>query len=185
MRDDIHKSAPVARHWQNFLGRCVREADRGDRAFEGADAAVRKDLKCEVGADLVVELLRRCTNPKGDLFNGRFEDLPPSLNQHVLAQRLVSRLQHLERTGAITASSLHQALVQVVSERMQAVKQSMVGHILKEPGTQPKECVRAMAEAIGRLSASAYAQEMITNAGQIVLPVNSAPQLDEVLSIIQ
>jgi len=185
MRDDIHKSAPVARHWQNFLGRCVREADRGDRALEGADAAIRKDLSREISPALLSELHRRCVDPRGDLFAGRFDGLSPSLLNNVLAQRLVGRLQLLERIGSDASPSLKVALTQVIRERMDAVGQAMAGHILKERGPQPKECVRAMAEAMRSLSASGYADELIESAGRIARPSPTAPQLSESLPLVE
>jgi len=185
MRDDIHKSAPVARHWQNFLGRCVREADRGDRAVEGADAAIRKDLGREISPALLAELHRRCVDPSGDLFNGRFEGVPSHLMSSVLAQRLVGRLQVLERNTPDSSPALRTALTQVIRERMDAVSQSMAGHILKERGTQPKECVRAMADAMRSLSASGYADELIETAGRIARPAPTAPQLSESLPLVE
>jgi len=81
--------------------------------------------------------------------------------------------------------SLREALTQVIGERMEAVSQAMAGHILKERGRQPRECVRAMAEAMGSLSVGDYAREMENGADQIARSRRGVPEMNEVLITVR
>lgn len=182
VRDDIYKSAPCARHWQTVLKRTIREADRGDRAREAADGAVRKDIRNELPSDLMTELDRRCSDPGWDLFRSRFDDLPDGGG--VLADTLISRLRFREAQGDVSRQTLEDVSTQVISERMRSRQDALSGHVLKERGQRPSECVQALAQAMSSLSARSYARELLENSGRVSAPSRRAPQLDDALPVL-
>jgi|ERR1051326_2426953 hypothetical protein len=188
MRDDIHKSAPVNSKWRQYLKRCLRDADRGDRAFEAAADAVAADCRQEISPAVISAVLERFNTSQPDLFISNLEGFVGSADNGVLGQSFLDRVRLAEMNGPLSRAAIESALADAIAARVEDRARAMIGHILKNGGDggQAAACIAAIKSNLKNVSAASYAKE-ICDAGDTVSAKNLKPasrglSLDEKLN---
>ena len=135
MRDDIHKSAPVNAKWRRYLGRCVREADRGDRADRAAVDAILDDFRKEIPEELHRAIIEKCEHGQRDFFSQEIDSIRERfLEAGVLGQSLLLKLNEAELSGPISKPIYEVCLKKSIEERFDARTRAMKAHVLRDGG---------------------------------------------------
>lgn len=68
MRDDLHRTVPVPRHWKRVLRHATREADRVTRLPRAMEDAVRTDLARHIRRSWIESVRNALSEGNGDFF---------------------------------------------------------------------------------------------------------------------
>jgi hypothetical protein len=170
MRDDIHKSAPVANAWRQLIKHCSREADRKERAQQTVEKAVLLDCAREFSAESIKDLMDRCSSPKKDLFQTNLEGVRPAeAKGGVLQQKVIERVKLCEQTNGGTVN-LRDQIAGVIDDHKESMSRALRGHVLKAGGEGSGECIEAIRNSINQVSSGKIADDILANAGKVVLP---------------
>ncbi len=165
MRDDIHKSAPVGRAWQNLMKHCARQADRKERAAQSAYRALANDCKNELSPAFLDQLRGILSDPQSKLFRERIASscAAGSVDRggHVMEQSFLAHLNRRETSGQSGKAAVLGAMADAVSGRKSSQLRTMEGHWLKKGGLSAAPAVMAAKEALNKLSCTEIASKII------------------------
>lgn len=182
MRDDIHKSAPVGRAWQNLMKHCAREADRKERAAKSAHRAISSDCQKELSPKFLGSLAQQLARVQGTLFGSVVDDVSSSHdrkdNVHVLEKEVVAHLRRREACGQDTAIAIEGALADTIKGRLDSNLVAMKGHWKKHGGRDADVPIAVAKKVIAAVPVAQLVKELLsgnsnlTNKGESQQGVN-------------
>lgn len=176
MRDDIHKSAPVARPWQKLLRNCTRDAEKRFRAAQAREALI-SDARREITPAFINSVLIRS---KQTTF---LSEDPSSSNEtqsrHVLEHQVSQHMCRRMAGNEFGESALRGAISDALSERLNSQALALKGHVMNDGGKGVREACSAIDEVCQALEPKIdEIAEMVINNDFCQKP--TAPKKDEI-----
>lgn len=143
MRDDLHRGAPVAKHWRSVISRCANDADwqtAGRRAYA---RAVARDANEELRNPVIRLLQERAAS--------RQAPLPGTSPEAWLGTQLLPPEHHAARSvmreliqGGADQGTVPRALHVALQEKAQAVERQVSAYVHSKDARNHSEFIRRL-----------------------------------------
>jgi hypothetical protein len=180
MRDDIHKSAPVARAWQSLMKHCAREADRKERAAKSAYKAISSDCHKELSPKFLANIAQQ--REQRTLFGSAAKEIQSSRevkdNVHVLEKEVMAHLRRREASGQDNSTAIEGALGDAIKGRLSANLVAMKGHWKKHGGHGANVPIEAAKKVIDAVPVNQLAKELLSGESKLKAKRKSHQRVD-------